>query len=125
MQDAKTRGLDFRLLIHAHGITNHSHFVPEDFRQFLSPQQAHTKWDDIVPAELLLMRYALRDPRVTHLATVSDDTVPVKPLSYIYTELVREPATRMCIDLSSGEVGGQETHAETWWLMTRSDAQLF
>lgn len=141
MEDATSHGLDFKLLIHAW--KNHTHkdkkhhkhndrknktrggFEPATFRKYLVPEQARTTWNDIVEAEIMLLRYALRDLDVTHVATISDDTVPVKPLSYIYQELLREPATRMCVDLKSGESGDQKTHAETWWLMKRSDAQRF
>jgi hypothetical protein len=124
MKQALTQRLPFKVLVHASGMEHGYRFHTESFRRFLVNTTAHTSWGDIAEAEMLLIRMALEDAEVTHLATVSADTLPFKPLQYIYAQLLRDPATRMCVDLQSWE-NLRGTHAETWWLMRRADAELF
>lgn len=69
-----------------------------------------------------MIRRALKDPTVTHLATISADSIPVKPLRYIYQQLAKDPTTRMCADDSWVRPWPR---AESWWLMRREDAELF
>eukprot|EP00927_Polykrikos_kofoidii_P084915 TRINITY_DN9097_c0_g1_i1.p1 TRINITY_DN9097_c0_g1~~TRINITY_DN9097_c0_g1_i1.p1 ORF type:complete len:350 (+),score=34.34 TRINITY_DN9097_c0_g1_i1:65-1051(+) len=109
------------LFIHAFGITNPSAFRTASFASSLVWPPVPSRWCDIWEIEMLLMRHALRDPDVTHMATVSDDSIPLKPVSFIYNALVDEPATRMCNSSRSND----HHRAETWWLMSRKDGQLF
>jgi len=124
MEQARHDGLNVSFHVYASVRERGGEFKQELFLPFLVNETASTSWGNIAEAEMLLMRRALMDAEVTHLATVSYDTVPLKPLSFIYSELKREPSTRMCVDLKSWEEP-RGAHAETWWLMNRGDAQLF
>eukprot|EP00927_Polykrikos_kofoidii_P051342 TRINITY_DN45135_c0_g1_i1.p1 TRINITY_DN45135_c0_g1~~TRINITY_DN45135_c0_g1_i1.p1 ORF type:complete len:439 (+),score=63.90 TRINITY_DN45135_c0_g1_i1:109-1317(+) len=118
--EAKARNLRFRMFIHAS--RGHWHFNQSMFKEFLVHETIPSSWCKLWLAEMLLLRKSLKDHSVTHLATFSADAVPLKPLSYIYRELQLEPATRMCADM---EWKQPWERAETWWLMRRSDAELF
>jgi len=63
---------------------------------------------------------ALEDPEVTHVMVVSGDSIPVKSVQRIYSELRNDPYTRMCADDN-----WKPRRAETWFLMRRGDAELF
>ncbi|CAK0854713.1 unnamed protein product [Prorocentrum cordatum] len=52
--------------------------------------------------------------------TVSDDSIPVKPLHHIYWRLERSPRSRLCTDDD-----WLLPRAETWWVLRRGDAELF
>jgi hypothetical protein len=148
---AKEQGLDFTMHIHAkedydkawQAWTHHTKKqggssaamqdqAKEDHENLILkykyPRWTPTSWCDMFDAEIMLMRAALQDPEVTHLMTLSANSVPLKNLSSIYEEIRRQPATRMCLDYKHKRFGGQRKHsprAESWWLMTRSDAMPF
>jgi len=129
MRDANASGSEFSLHIHAYG--SHDDFSPSEFRPFLVQEVVPTKWCDIWDAQLLLIRRALADGGVTHLAVVSADSVPLKRLSTVLEDLRRRPATRLCADFFFPLTATLDTwwlmrpRAETWWLMRREDAELF
>eukprot|EP00927_Polykrikos_kofoidii_P044872 TRINITY_DN3874_c0_g1_i1.p1 TRINITY_DN3874_c0_g1~~TRINITY_DN3874_c0_g1_i1.p1 ORF type:complete len:341 (+),score=18.34 TRINITY_DN3874_c0_g1_i1:71-1093(+) len=107
------------VFLHAHGISQKNDFGTPSFAPYLVWPPVPSSWLDTFDVEMELMRLALADPDVTHVATVCESSVPLKPVSFIYSALSRKPATRMCP--SSEEI----RRAETWWLMSREDAQLF
>eukprot|EP00927_Polykrikos_kofoidii_P044874 TRINITY_DN3874_c0_g1_i12.p1 TRINITY_DN3874_c0_g1~~TRINITY_DN3874_c0_g1_i12.p1 ORF type:complete len:342 (+),score=21.47 TRINITY_DN3874_c0_g1_i12:71-1096(+) len=107
------------VFLHAHGISQKNDFGTPSFAPYLVWPPVPSTWKKTFDVELELMGLALADPNVTHVATVCEKSVPLKPVSFIYSELLREPATRMCP--SSAAI----KRAETWWLMSREDAELF
>jgi hypothetical protein len=142
MNHAKAEGLSFSMLIHGRKFVN-GHAYPHWFsfkhgesndklsmkwlEKHYVNETVPTRWCDTFDAQMLLLRQALRDPDITHLTTVSANSVPLKPLSFMYKEIEQEPATRMCMDYDWKAFGHRKNfpRAETWWLMSRSDASLF
>jgi hypothetical protein len=133
VNNAKAEGLDFSLLFHGDKKARFSDETHEDainlnlLRQYYVNETVSTQRCDVFNAQILLMRQALRDPDITHVTTVSVNSVPLKPLSFMYEQIKKEPATRMCLDYNWKMPGYRATfpRAETWWLMSRSDASLF
>lgn len=128
MKDAQKAKLPFQLIIHAkkteskEGVVTHPEWKTPELLEFVMNESAEAlfnRWCKVGGAEWLLMERALKDPLVTHLAVVSSDAIPIKPLSYIVKEITKQPATRMCMDWNS-----HEPRAETWWIMSRADAEL-
>lgn len=128
MHDARESGLDFNLIIHAYGIFrpfgvyNSSEFHQKEFRKYMSKGWSWSNWCMMWDAEFLVFKEAFQDPNVTHFITLSADTIPVKPMRYIYQALEDDPVTRMCAD---DYVYKPWPRAETWWVMRRGDAELF
>mmetsp|Transcript_80684 Transcript_80684/g.218511 ORF Transcript_80684/g.218511 Transcript_80684/m.218511 type:complete len:431 (-) Transcript_80684:57-1349(-) len=128
MRDARQSGLDFSLIIHAYGINRpYGRYVPsefpqKEFLQYVSPHWRPSNWCMMWDAEFLVFKEAFQDPNVTHFITLSADTIPVKPMRYIYQALEDDPVTRMCAD---DYVYKPWPRAETWWAMRRGDAELF
>jgi len=128
MHDARENGLDFKLHIHAYGIFrpfgvyNASEFHQKEFRKYMSKGWSWSNWCMMWDAEFLVFKEAFQDPNVTHFITLSADTIPVKPMRYIYQALEDDPVTRMCAD---DYVYKPWPRAETWWAMRRGDAELF
>merc|ERR1719487_177454 len=120
MKEAQKANLPISLLIHAHGIDKPSQFIDAEFRDNVLSKKAKSDWGHLWEAEVLLVQQALKDPDVTHLMIVSSDSIPVKPLQFIYNDITQNPRTRMCMDNARSP-----PRAEAWWLMHRGDAQLF
>lgn len=117
MRQAEEEDLPLRLLIHPKetGV-----FADMDLMQYLvKNSSAPTGWCKCVDAMYVLIREALLDEHVTHMALVSDSTVPVKSISYIYEQLRRSDESRFCMDW-----GWAYPRAETWWMMRREDLEL-
>eukprot|EP00927_Polykrikos_kofoidii_P044882 TRINITY_DN3874_c0_g1_i9.p1 TRINITY_DN3874_c0_g1~~TRINITY_DN3874_c0_g1_i9.p1 ORF type:complete len:345 (+),score=27.93 TRINITY_DN3874_c0_g1_i9:40-1035(+) len=117
--DTAGNALKPTVFVHAHGISKKNDFGTPSFAPYLVWPPVPSTWKSTFDVEIELMRLALADPDVTHVATVCEKSVPLKPVSFIYSALFREPATRMCPSSVTIE------RAETWWLMSREDAQLF
>jgi len=64
----------------------------------------------------------MQDKNVTHIMILSQDSIPLKPMRYMYKALEDDPVTRMCAD---DFVYKPWPRAETWWVMRRGDAELF
>lgn len=128
MRDARRSGLDFSLIIHAawihrpDGKYDPNEFLQKEFLEYMSPKFAATTWCNMWDAEWLLIQQALKDPDVTHIQILSQDSIPLKPMRYIYQALEDDPVTRMCAD---DYVYKPFPRAETWWVMRRGDAELF
>jgi len=128
LQDARQSGLDFNLIIHAYGINrpfgrySPSEYTQKEFRQYVSPHWRPSNWCMMWDAEFALFKQALEDPDVTHIQILSQDTIPLKPMRYIFQALEDDPVTRMCAD---DYVYKPFPRAETWWVMRRGDAELF
>jgi len=128
MADARHSGLNFNLMIHAYGINrpygiyNASEFRQKEFRKYMSPTWSWSNWCMMWDAEFMVFKHALKDPNVTHVMVLSQDSVPLKPMRYIYRALEADPVTRMCAD---DYVYKPWPRAETWWVMRRGDADLF
>jgi hypothetical protein len=115
-------GIDFAMHVHI------KKEYQNTFRKYSVPFWVPTSWCDMFDAEMMLMREALQDPNVTHLMTLSSNSIPLKSLSFIYKEIEQQPATRMCIDHEFKRFGGlrkKSPRAESWWLMRRSEALPF
>jgi len=128
MRDARGSGLDFSLIIHAawihrpDGEYDPNEFSQKEFLKYISPEFAASTWCNMWGAEWLLIQQALKDPDVTHIQILSQDSIPLKPMRYIYQALEDDPVTRMCAD---DYVYKPWPRAETWWLMRRGDVELF
>merc|ERR1719387_1680602 len=116
LANARTSNDSFAMHIH----TEQPQHVEQELQRFVLPQAVNTSWCNCRDAVLLLIEHALIDPDVTHMALVSDNSIPIKSLHFIHSELKRAPWTRMCQDRSWGV-----PRAETWWSMSRLDAQFF
>jgi len=133
VNNAKAEGLDFSMLFHGDKTARFNDQTPEDeinlklLDQYYVNKTVPTARCDVFNAQMFLLREALRDPDITHVVTVSVNSVPLKPLSFMYEQIKQEPATRMCMDYNWTNPGTRKTfpRAETWWLMSRSDASLF
>jgi len=88
----------------------------------LASETKPTRWCNLIPGTLYMIGEALKDPSVTHIAFVSDDSVPTKPLRDIYQELEHNDLSRFCAASAHFGVG---SGAESWWMMSRSSATLF
>mmetsp|Transcript_76880 Transcript_76880/g.238135 ORF Transcript_76880/g.238135 Transcript_76880/m.238135 type:complete len:360 (-) Transcript_76880:30-1109(-) len=118
--NANRSGLPYTFMIHTKDATQK--FRSKEVRHYVLNESSdihRTRWCKAAEAEWLLMRRALQDPAITHLAVVSGDAIPLKSLKYIYRDLAREPRTRMCMDWTHRQ------RAETWFVMQRADAELF
>ncbi|CAK0887731.1 unnamed protein product, partial [Prorocentrum cordatum] len=118
LHDAGEQGLRVRILIHT--TLGSAEDFPSELRASLVPERVAVERCNALNATMLLIGRALEDPEVTHMMTVSDDSIPVKPLHYIYWRLDRSPQSRLCTDDS-----WLIPRAETWWLLRRGDAELF
>lgn len=105
-----------RMLVHASGGT----VTKKPVQATVAPQTIPTSWCHIYEAERYLMELALEDASVTHLAVVSGDSVPLKSARAILQLLEENSSSRFCADLDWSPV-----RAETWFLMRRSNAELF
>lgn len=118
MQRARREGLNFTVFVHAYKQKNSSDL--NEFEKYLVPERAKTDKCNLWDAQMLLVKRALDDPAVTHLITLSENSIPVKPLAHIYAELIRNPVSRLC-----GDDEFEYPRAETWWMLRREDAQMF
>lgn len=117
VRQAEGANLPLRLLIHP---KESGVFTDEDLMQYLvKNSSAPTGWCRCVEALYILIREALQDENVTHMALVSDSTVPVKSVGYIYGQLSQSDESRFCMDW-----GWLHPRAETWWMMRREDLEL-
>jgi hypothetical protein len=118
LDQAKKDGLEVKVLIHAYANETVKAKLSTRFQQFLMNKTVESAWQQLFNTQFTLLSEALKDPDVTHIATVSESTIPVKPLSWMIDELKINEETRMCGDVD-GEI------AEAWWVMSRQDAELF
>jgi hypothetical protein len=118
LDQGKKDGIPVKVLIHPQEAASAKAKLPTNFQQFLVNKTVASDWQHVFRAQFHLLKEALKDPDVTHVATLSDSTIPVKSLSWMMAELTQDNTTRMC-----GDYGGHI--AETWWVMNRPDAELF
>jgi hypothetical protein len=117
LDQAKRDGLEAKIWIHAYAGET-AKFRPLSFQHLVVNKTVPSEWCSIWDVQYLLLRQALADPHVTHIAYISESTIPVKPLSWMTSELRDVPDTRMC--------GCKDTEvAETWFVMSREDAEVF
>lgn len=118
LRDAEQQGLKVKILIHTSlGLADQ---FPPELQKSVVPEKVPVGRCNAFNATMLLIGHALADEEVTHLMTVSDDSIPVKPLKHIYWRLGASPRSRLCTDDS-----WLIPRAETWWLLRRGDAELF
>jgi len=122
LERARQDNLSFAMHIHAYGIGGPSEFRSPKLAQYLVNGKAPSKWCDIWKPQMKLLMMALQDPDVSHMQVLSEDSIPVKPMRDIYSQLSVHPATRMCAD---NKWRKEWPRAESWWLMRREDAQTF
>lgn len=124
MAGARAAGLEFSVHIHASGVPPNgtSEWQSERFRQFLVPEQAPVAWCRTWEAQMLLLTSALRDKEVTHMVTLSSDSVPVKPMTWIYDQTSEQPLSRFCVDDFWRDPWPK---AEMWSMLRREDALFF
>jgi len=123
IQRARFEGLDFALHIHLNKGSS-SDVLQTPFRRYLVNEFWNVTWCNMWSAQMSLMARALEDKSVSHVIIVSHNSIPVKPLKFIYERLKEDPATRMCTD-DKWRGNGWTPRAETWWLMRKEDARLF
>jgi len=124
LRRAQDDGLEVKMMIHSKDLGNIQDFQSKGLIQYVQRSSVSLEWCNMWGAQMMLMRRALEDPHVSHVMVLSRDSIPVKPLSYIYRELAQDPATRMCADNNWRGKGGTP-RAESWWMMRREDAELF
>mmetsp|Transcript_49363 Transcript_49363/g.143088 ORF Transcript_49363/g.143088 Transcript_49363/m.143088 type:complete len:355 (+) Transcript_49363:95-1159(+) len=120
VRNAEASGLPFTFMIHSKDARKE--FQDKQLRRYVLNESSdihRTRWCKVAEAEYLVMRRALDDPEVTHLAVVSSDSIPLKSLRHIHRELEKQPVTRMCMDWTHNH------RAETWFVMQRADIELF
>jgi len=118
LHDADKQGLKVKILIHTTlGLVED---FPAELWASVVPEKVAVERCNALNATMLLIGRALEDQEVTHLMTVSDDSIPVKPLHHIYWRLERSPRSRLCTDDD-----WLLPRAETWWVLRRGDAELF
>lgn len=124
MDEARNQGLDFKVFIHAYGLPpkGNSQWRSSQFKQHVVQEQARTTWCQMFEAQMLLIEKALEDSSVTHLVMLSSDSVPVKPMAYIYNKTRDDPLSRFCVDDYWRDPWPR---AETWSMMRRADAMFF
>ncbi|CAK0888839.1 unnamed protein product [Prorocentrum cordatum] len=124
MEGARKAGLKFSMHIHASGLPPNgtSEWRSDRFKQFLVPEQAPTAWCRTWDAQMLLLTSALRDKEVTHMVTLSSDSVPVKPMTWIYDKTSEQPLSRFCADDFWRDPWPK---AELWSMLRREDALFF
>jgi len=118
LEEADKAGLSSRLIIHKRDARVPLLGGSKDFQRFVLSEPVNTSWCHCGDAVWYMMEQALLDHDVTHLATVSGDSIPVKPMKFIYDTLSKAPTTRLCMDFNAG------MRAETWWIMSRPDANF-
>ncbi|CAK0887980.1 unnamed protein product [Prorocentrum cordatum] len=127
LDQAGKSGLDFSMYIHAYGVAPRGNSTwrrrgSPSLARYLVHQQVRTTWCQMWEAQMLLLEKALADSANTHFLMVSSDSVPVKPLSFIYSELSSKPLSRFCSDDYWRKPWPR---AETWSVLWRGDAALF
>jgi hypothetical protein len=124
MEGARAAGLEFSMHIHASGLSPNgtSEWRSERFKEFLVPEQAPAAWCRTWEAQMVLLTSALRDKQVTHMVTLSSDSVPVKPMTWIYDQTWEQPLSRFCVDDSWRDPWPK---AEMWSMLRREDALFF
>jgi len=127
LEQARQSGLDFGMYIHAYGLAPQGNSTwkrkgSPSLARYIVHQQVRTTWCQMWEAQMLLLGTALRDSTNTHFLMVSGDSVPVKPLSFIYSELSRRPLSRFCSDDYWRKPWPR---AETWSVLRRGDAAFF
>lgn len=123
LDNAKASNLPVNLHIH---LKDNSTWIDHSAQQMFTKyfletvDRVATGWGRLVIAERRLLQIALGDETVTHLAVVSDDSIPVKSVRWIYREIEAMQDSRFC-------TADHKTppRAEMWWLMRRRDALLF
>lgn len=122
IRQAEHDRLALTFLIHSTDLRHE--FQSKRLSRYLVKGSLGAEWCNMWAAEMMMMRMALRDDAVSHVITLSRDSIPVKPLWFIYQALEADPATRMCADDGWRGRGGTP-RAESWFLMRSEDAQLF
>lgn len=107
----------FSLLVHLKERTAVKQ-IPEFFRPYIMLEDVPTDRCHDTQLMIRMMSLALEDENVTHVAFVSGDALPLKPLSYIIEDLAQDGRSRFCADT-------QWHRAETWIVLERKHALLF
>jgi len=87
--------------------------VPSFFQEYLMEEKVENDRCKNHNVVLRMMNLTMtKSPDFTHVAVVSGDTLPIKPLSHMYADLLAEGASRFCADAQYGR-------AETYFIMGR------
>jgi len=119
LRSADEAGLNYSLVIHKKK-QEEPLKKGQELERFLLNRSATTEYCRATTVWQLMIGMGLKDQDVTHFATITGDSIPLKPLSQIYAHLSKNPASRMCMDFDFG----WRVRAETWWVMRRADAAL-
>jgi len=119
---ARKDNISFAMHIHAYGVEDPEDWQSKRLKRYLVKEKAYSTWCNMWRPQMLLMKKAFEDPDVSHVMMVSQDSIPVKSMKYIYSQLRADPVTRMCGD---DKWRREWPRAESWWLMRREDALLF
>lgn len=104
----------FSVVIHA---KSDNPVVPASMKRYIMNRTVPTARCHDVNLMLTMMGEALKDKDVTHVVTVSGDTLPLRPLSLINAELGNRPNSRFCVD-------PEYQRAETWFVLQRVHAEF-
>jgi len=116
LKQAESKHVPFRM----HIGTNYDKAVPEYLQQYVTSVPTDDSWCNSRGAVFSLLRRALADSDVSYVVIVSDNSMPMKSLRFIQAELSRDSSSRMCQDRA-----WSIPRAETWWSMSRTDAEFF
>lgn len=124
LREARESGHEPRIFIHA---SDDTPFEPPEFRDFVIPARVNTTWCrwSLVRAELKLAKAVLKDPEVTHVATISESHFPVKPYSQMLADLERDPLGRFCGESTAlgWDRVNRSNYAEMWWVQERASVE--
>jgi len=124
LEQAGAADLEFSVYVHAYGLPpkGNSTWKSPSFVPYLLQQQVHTSWCQMWEAQMFLLEKALADSTNTHFLMVSSDSVPVKPMKFIYSQLSSRPRSKFCVDDFWRKPWPR---AETWAVLRRGDAEFF
>jgi len=124
LEQASAADLQFSVYVHAYGLPprGNATWKSESFAPYLVGDQVRTTWCQMWEAQMLLLEKAVADTTNTHFLMVSSDSVPLKPMKFIYSELSSRPRSKFCADDYWRKPWPR---AETWSVLRRGDAQFF
>lgn len=128
LQRATSDGVTLGAHVHAYDLNKSDPEVqknmeawPHLFQQGLLKRSSKSTWGNIWKVQLELLRNALKDKQVSHVAWMDQTSIPVAPARLIYRELQLDPNSRFCADMN---LEAEVPRAETWSMMQRGDVEV-
>lgn len=120
LEQAKRHNVPFHIAIHtkSENIT-----LDPRLRIYLHKEHVQNDKCNLWSAQWALLNPLLENEKygdISHFMMLSENAVPVKPLHKIYSQLERQPLSRLCVDDNF-----VRPRAESWWMMRRDDMMWF